>query len=159
LNPVRWVKGASFAALVFGAACSDGLFVLPSQETPPPDPGAAEKANLSVVFVGDPAVIVPGATTNSEFVGTLQITETAGVGARINFIRLQLLRSGVEVERSEVGADLIVPDNRIDPSSTTRIDVRLGFNSRVADLDGIFSVSFTDDRGNVIDISMSFTIG
>lgn len=154
----RWTACACCAVLLSGGACADGLFVLPSQETPPPGEGAADRAELSVTFVGDPTVVVPGASKNADFVATVNITESAGVGASINFIRLQLLRNGVEIERSEIGAELIEPDNRIDPSSTTRIDVRLGFNSQIADLDAIFVVSFTDDRGNPIDVSLAFAI-
>lgn len=144
--------------LLCGAACGDGLFVLPSQATPPPEEGTAQRAELSVTFVGDPAVVVPGASKNADFIATVNITETAGVGARINFIRLQLLRNGAEIERSEIGADLIEPDNRIEPSSTTRIEAQLGFNSPIADLDAIFAVSFTDDRGNSIDVAIGFAI-
>jgi len=151
----RWLKFASCAVLLCGAGCGDGLFVLPSQATPPPEEGAAE---LSVTFVGDPAIVIPGASKNADFIATLEITETAGVGASINFIRLQLLRDRVEIERSEIGADFIEPDNRIDPSSTTRIEVKLGFNSSIADLEAIFTVSFTDDRGNLIEVAIGFAI-
>ena len=154
----RWRKRACCAVLLCGAACGDGLFILPSQATPPPAEGTAERAILSVTFVGDPAVVVPGASKNADFIATLNITETAGVGARINFIRLQLVRDRVEIERSEIGADFIEPDNRIDPSSTTRIEVKLGFNSSIADLEAIFTVSFTDDRGNLIEVAIGFAI-
>jgi len=150
----RWLKRASCAALLCGAGCGDGLFVLPSQATPPPE----EAADLFVTFVGDPAIVIPGASKNADFIATLNITETAGVGARINFIRLQLLRDRVEIERSEIGADFIEPDNRIDPSSTTRIEVQLGFNSELTDLEAIFTVSFTDDRGNLIERAIGFAI-
>ena len=150
----RWLKRACCAALLCGAGCGDGLFELPSQATPPPEEGA----DLSVTFVGDPAIVIPGASKNADFIATLEITETAGVGASINFIRLQLLRDRVEIERSEIGADFIEPDNRIDPSSTTRIEVKLGFNSSIADLEAIFTVSFTDDRGNLIEVAIGFAI-
>ena len=149
----RWLKFASCAVLLCGAGCGDGLFVLPSQATPPP-----EGADLSVTFVGDPAIVIPGASKNADFIATLEITETAGVGASINFIRLQLLRDRVEIERSEIGADFIEPDNRIDPSSTKRIEVQLGFNSELTDLEAIFTVSFTDDRGNLIERAIGFAI-
>ena len=154
----RWLKFASCAVLLCGAGCGDGLFVLPSQATPPPEEGAAERAELSVTFVGDPAIVIPGASKNADFIATVEITETAGVGASINFIRLQLLRDRVEIERSEIGADFIEPDNRIDPSSTTRIEVQLGFNSELTDLEAIFTVSFTDDRGNLIERAIGFAI-
>src|SRR3989304_3803385 len=150
----RWLKRASCAVLLCGAGCGDGLFVLPSQATPPPE----EAADLFVTFVGDPAIVIPGASKNADFIATLEITETAGVGASINFIRLQLLRDRVEIERSETGADFIEPDNRIDPSPKTRIEVRLRFNSQLPDLEAIFRGSFTDDRGNPIERAIGFAI-
>lgn len=54
-------------------------------------------------------LVAPAADGGSNFSYTLTVTESAGVGARINFVRLDIFRATGEFEdRSEIGANVII---------------------------------------------------
>jgi hypothetical protein len=86
------------------------------------------------------------------------ITESAGLGANINYVRLRQIYLGLEVERSEISsADLIAStgSNRLNASSTRSINLNYDVNDP-RPTSGILTFNFTDDRGNAQ--AVDFTI-
>jgi hypothetical protein len=87
----------------------------------------------------------------------VRITESAGVGASINFIRLTLLRGGVEVERREITAGAITSGlgtNRVAANGT--VTATLSFDFNITDFNSFrLDFNFTDDRGNVLQATLS----
>ena len=95
------------------------------------------------------------------FAVELRMRETAGLGANINYIRLDYLKAtGQLEERSEIGANDIISElgtNRIGPNATWQEVV--GFLFRASIKKGrqlIVIVNLTDDRGNTVDLTESF---
>lgn len=91
----------------------------------------------------------------------LRMRETAGLGANINYIRLDYLKATGELEeRAEIGANDIISElgtNRIGPNATWQEVV--GFFFRASIKKGrmlIVIVNLTDDRGNTVDLTESF---
>jgi hypothetical protein len=91
----------------------------------------------------------------------LRMRETAGLGANINYIRLDYLKATGELEeRAEIGANDIISElgtNRIGPNATWQEVV--GFLFRASIKKGrrlIVIVNLTDDRGNTVDLIESF---
>ncbi|MCM2254233.1 MAG: hypothetical protein NDJ94_01060 [Vicinamibacteria bacterium] len=79
-----------------------------------------------------------------------RVVESAGLGARMNFVRLQLYRGASEIERAELGAVQIeqgLGSNVIRASQTTSFSANFDFNSTTFDFFRM-TFSFTDDRGN-----------
>lgn len=87
----------------------------------------------------------------------VRITESAGVGASINFIRLTLLRGGVEVERREITAGAITSGlgtNRVAASGV--VTATLSFDFNTTDFNSFrLDFNFTDDRGTVLQATLS----
>ena len=92
----------------------------------------------------------------------LRMRETAGLGANINYIRLDYLRATGELEeRAEIGADDIVSElgtNRIGPNATWQEVVIFFFRASIKrGRQLIVIVNLTDDRGNTVDLRETFT--
>lgn len=92
----------------------------------------------------------------------LRITETAGGGANINFIRLEVYRrDGTFVERQEYGAAVIINvtgSNRIEANESRLLD-NVAFVFRATFKQGpimVVTVGFTDDTGRTFEESQSF---
>jgi hypothetical protein len=80
----------------------------------------------------------------------VRISESAGLGANMNFFRLSLLRGGVEVERQEATANAIISGlgtNRLAASGNITATITMDFNSDNFDT-ARFAFSFTDEKGN-----------
>jgi hypothetical protein len=79
------------------------------------------------------------------------IQETAGLGANIDFLRLEGQSLGGTYERSEIGSDEIVAElgtNRVEARATWSYMV--GWDWNMQDARGYrVSAQLTDDRGNV----------
>jgi hypothetical protein len=91
----------------------------------------------------------------------LRMRETAGLGANINYIRLDYLRATGELEeRAEIGADDIGSElgtNRIGPNATWQEVVVFFFRASIKrGRQLIVIVNLTDDRGNTVDLTESF---
>jgi hypothetical protein len=83
----------------------------------------------------------------------IRITESGGLGANMNYIRLSLYRGGAEVERREAGtADFVayLGTNRLPARSIIAATLSFDFNTTDAD-SFLLSFDFTDDRGNRFD--------
>lgn len=99
--------------------------------------------------------------SGSIFQVEIRLMETAGLGANINYIRLDYLRATGELEeRSEIGADDIanvLGTNRLDASSTWQQTVGFFFRGSIKrGRELIVTVNLTDDRGNNIDRTARF---
>lgn len=91
----------------------------------------------------------------------LRMRETAGLGANINYIRLDVLRATGELEeRSEIGANEIVSElgtNRVGPNATWQNVVVFFFRATIKrGRQLIVTVNLTDDRGNTVNLTEAF---
>jgi hypothetical protein len=86
----------------------------------------------------------------------VRIAESAGVGASINFVRLSLLRGGVEVERREItssGVTSGLGTNRIAANQT--VTATLSFDFNTTDFTSFrVDFNFTDDRGTALQATL-----
>jgi hypothetical protein len=85
------------------------------------------------------------------------LTETAGVGANINFARLEVFRAtGELVERREIGASAIIEgvgDNRLEALTSEEAWVWFRFNATIKrGRKLLLTLGFTDDFGHDIEI-------
>lgn len=120
--------------------------------------------------VGPSAANISGTVTNVGVLGTgsgnivvfdLTLTESAGVGANINFIRLEVFRATGEFEeRQEIGSGAITAQtgsNRLDASGTRVFNVGFAFNATIKTGRVMrVTVGLTDDRGNNSDLAIDF---
>jgi len=141
---VRLLLGLALAL----PGCGGGDSTTPTP-TPTPTPGPTQ-ANVTVT-INNPTY-GPGGTAgfgySLEF--GLNVRESAGLGANINFVRLEIFNaSGSLLERSENGANTVPGGNRLNPNSSRDFNVILGFNSDP--LNGryvVIRLGTTDDRGH-----------
>jgi hypothetical protein len=87
------------------------------------------------------------------------ITEAAGLGGNINFVRMRFIAGGVEIERSEISsADLILQTgtNRLNASSTRTLNLVFDTNAAAATSAQLL-YNFTDDRGNTLEAPFTVT--
>ena len=117
--------------------------------TPTPTPGPTA-ANIAVT-INNPTAFsggVPGFGYSLQF--GLNVRESAGLGANINFVRLEIYNaSGSLLERTENGANTVPGGNRLNPNSSRDFNVTMGFNSDpVSGRFVLIGLGTTDDRGN-----------
>ena len=150
------------ALLALAAGCGDGNNGSPTTPTPTPTPTPSQPSQASITV----QVLGFGAITSGQgnlFGIGLRVTESAGVGANINFIRLDVFRAtGQFEERKEIGAGQITAQtgsNRLTANSTRDLDpVLFLFNATVKKGRIIrVTVGFTDDRGNNFEFVEDFT--
>ncbi|HJZ76551.1 MAG TPA: hypothetical protein VKE51_32675 [Vicinamibacterales bacterium] len=136
-------------ALAAGAV----MMLLPacSRDSPAaPSPTGPSQARISVTASAPLLAFSPRPGFAFRITVPATITESAGLGANIDFVRLQQMFRGVAVERSEISAvDLIAAtgSNRLDANSTRNINLIYDVNDGRA-TSGILTFGFTDDRGN-----------
>jgi len=90
-------------ALSLGACGGDSV-TPPPPPTPPPTPAAA------VTATGNGAIVIHPSIDPTWFYGLempIRVQETAGGTADWNYARLSLIKDGVEVERAEIGSDIL----------------------------------------------------
>jgi hypothetical protein len=95
---------------------------------------------------------------------TIRITESGGVGAHINFARLEIFRATGELEeRREIGAGQLIEglgDNELDANSTEAIVLTFFFNATgKSGRTLLLTMGFTDDSGNDHESMDEFVIG
>jgi len=116
---------------------------------------AVSRADISVEVLGFAAV---GSGQGNLFAIGLRMTERAGLGANINFIRLEVFRATGEFEeRQEIGANDLIQQtgsNRLEARATRELNpVVFTFGATIKKGRTLqVTVGFTDDRGNRIDI-------
>jgi hypothetical protein len=147
-------KLALAAAVGLMSACGSS----PSSPTPVSTPQASQ-ARIAVT-AGAP-VITRSPLANFTFRLTIPVTiaESGGVGANINFIRLSLIRAGVEIERQEVSSTGLITQtgsNRLAASSNRTLQLIYDVNAGSA-TSGVLECNFTDDRGNALRSTFTIT--
>lgn len=149
-----------FAVLTLGLGCNGGG-----------GDGPSNTSTVTTSVAGPSAAIVTMEVVDFGFAGfqgsgalfglQLRLVESAGLGANVNFLRLDVLRATGELEeRSEVGADEIVNalgTNRLDASSTWEQTVTFFFRATVKKGRRlVVTADLTDDKGNPIERTTSF---
>ncbi|HET8644574.1 MAG TPA: hypothetical protein VFO85_03740 [Vicinamibacteria bacterium] len=76
----------------------------PSQPAPPPAPSAAVTANGAGALVLHPSLDTRFGVAMET---PIRVQETAGGSANWSFVRMSLFRRGAEIERAELGANVI----------------------------------------------------
>jgi hypothetical protein len=147
------VRTAAAAALALTAVMSLGACTGDSPQGPsnvaPPQQGPSQ-ANISVT-ISSPAY---GNSTRAGFNYELQfgvrVSESAGLAANLNFIRLEVYdAAGAMLERQEIGAAIFTGGNRLNASSSRDFNVLMGFNAEPRSGRYVrIGVGTTDDRNN-----------
>jgi hypothetical protein len=127
--------------------------------TPAPNPvPQVTQARITVTCSPYTLALSPLAAFNFRITIPCTVSESAGLGANMNFVRLRLTVGGVEIERQEIGANTIISQtgsNRLNASQSRTNNYIFDFNSAAA-TGGILEFNFTDDRGN--NLTATFTI-
>jgi hypothetical protein len=118
---------------------------------PTPSPPAAAKIKVDVVDAG----VLASGQGNLLFMD-LKMVESGGLGANINFIRVEIFKATGEFEeRQEIGADDIIDEtgsNRLEKNATREESWVLLFRATIKSGRLLnVTVGFTDDAGNDID--------
>lgn len=104
-------------------------------------------------------VLSYGSVRNFRVSFSLTTKETAGLGANMNYIRIEPRVFGSVVERQEIGSSDIVQQtgsNRVEANGTRNDTVFMEFNNPNAN-DILLTVGFTDDRGNKLEATFTIT--
>jgi hypothetical protein len=126
--------------------------------TTPSTPAGPTQARITVTCSPYTLTLSPLVGFNYRISVPCTITESAGLGANMNFIRLRLTIGGAEVERQEIGANAIIAQtgsNRLGANATRTNTYIFDFNNGNA-TGAILDFNFTDDRGN--NLNSSFTL-
>jgi hypothetical protein len=113
-------------------------------------PAGPSAANITLTIIGAGAL---GSGQGNLVQFQIRLQESAGLGANINFIRVDVYRAtGQFEERQEIGSGQIVNQtgtNRLNANETRNMTVTIGFNATIKSGRIIrFTVGMTDDRGN-----------
>jgi hypothetical protein len=145
-------------ALAAGAV----MMVLPacsSNSPAAPTPTGPSQARITVTASAPLLAFSPRVGFAYRITVPATISEGAGLGANMNFVRLQQMFRGAEIERSEISAaDLVVAtgSNRLNANGTRTIDLIYDVNDGRA-TSGILTFGFTDDRGNPQSVDFTVT--
>lgn len=147
------------ALAVFAAAALAG--VLPScgggggGSSTPTTPSGPSQARITVSVSQATVGFSPLAAYNFRIKVPFQVSESAGLSANLNFIRLLFLSSGVVLERQEIGSSTIISQagtNRLGANTSPTLNTTFDFNEgRTTEIR--FEMGFTDDRGNNLQAS------
>lgn len=130
------------------------LVTLPACATSPSEP-EPERAVVTVTQSGAAQICFsPSGTHNYRLRVPLLITETAGVGAQVRYVRLALFDSaGAEIERQQVSGPPLATafggSDRVAPQATLRGTVGLDFNSAAYTAQRL-ELGFVDDKGHAL---------
>jgi hypothetical protein len=155
----RAARAVALALAVTLPACGGGS----DSPTPIPTPAGPSQANITVTCQGtnQASTLVttsPRAGFQFRIIWPCSVTESAGLGANINFVRMTLTRPTTVLEVVEVSGNDIVAStgsNRINASSTRNANIQFDFNAGDATA-GRLTFSFTDDRGNALTANIDF---
>ena len=143
----RMSTALALAAMLGGCGESNVVNPTPSP-TPTPTPARAV-VGIALDKIGIDVGKLPG--FQFALVFNMKVTESGGLGANIDYIRLDVfLADGTALERTQLGSGQIPGGNRLAASAARDFTaVSLGFSSEI--LTGryvIVSVGTTDDKGN-----------
>jgi len=160
------VSALAVCAVLLLASCGGGGGGSPTTpSTPPPSPA------VSITAAGEGNMVIHPSIDSRFFFALetpIRITETAGGTADWNFARIQLFRRGQEIERYELGADVIerAGYKKIAARSNQIYTIAFRFNNDDFD-DGAVTLGFSDlkdgrqftvaDVTGWTDVGLSFT--
>jgi hypothetical protein len=127
--------------------------------TGPSQPTGPSRANITVTCGSYSLSLSPLAGFNYRISFPCTITEAAGLGANLNFVRASFTLGGVEIERQEIGSNVIIAvngSNRLPASGRLQGNFIFDFNAGNA-TGGRLEFNFTDDRGNNLSATFTFT--
>ena len=119
-------------------------------------PAGPSQASITVSYASPvwEAGGVSGLTYDFGF--TLTLRESAGLGAKGNFLRADFYSgangTGTLVERQEVGGNVL---GRLAANGTESLPLRVGFNAGSTS-SVIMTFNFTDDKGNTLQNQQTF---
>jgi hypothetical protein len=113
-------------------------------------------ARFSVAQSGTPLLGLSPTSFNFRLKFDVTIAESAGLGGHVNYVRLSLKKAGREVERSEINANEISPNNVVRASSSEKYTVKMDFNSDDFD-ESLLTFGFSDDRSNQTEQQLNLT--
>ena len=140
------------------AGCKENTVGPTPDPTPTPGPSQAQ---ITVSCGSFTVAASPRAGFNWMISFPCTVTESAGLGANLNFVRARFTLGGVEIERQEITANDILAaagTNRVGASTSFPLTATFDFNRGDA-TGGILDFNFTDDRGNVLDAQFVFGAG
>ena len=133
------------AVLGLGACTGSGT-TGPTQVQQP----QVSQANISVAISNPTYGTSSRAGFNYELTFGVRVSESAGLSANLNFIRLEVYDAAANMlERQEIGSSIFTGGNRLNASSSRDFNVLMGFNAEPRS--GRFvriGVGTTDDRNN-----------
>jgi len=140
-------------------ACGDGD--TPTNTPPPTTTSTSIPASAKI----DVEILSASAASSGQgnlFQVGVRITESGGVGAHINFARLEVFRATGELEeRQEIGAGQIIAgigDNRLEPNMSEDAFITFFFRATVKKGRQLrLTMGFTDDQGNDLETINNFT--
>jgi hypothetical protein len=154
---------AVMAAVTGLVACGGGS----SPTQPPATPAPTPTPSAAVTVSGSGKLVIHPSKYSTWLYAIevpVRIRETGGGKAKWNYARLSLLRRGSEIERAEIGADVLTapPDvSNILPSSD--MNIKLYFRLNSVDFDDIhLALSFTDVYSlheSIVDVPFSSFTG
>ena len=117
--------------------------------TPVPQPAGASQAKVAVTVSNATYDFSDDPSFNYQLTFGLQITESAGLAANVNFIRLEVYGAGdALLERREIGATNF-GSNRLPANGNVTYNVKMHFNSDpLVGRYVLIGVSTTDDKSN-----------
>jgi hypothetical protein len=132
----------------------------PSPTTPTtPAVPTPSQAKITVT-AGTPTVsLSPLLTKTYRITFPATMAESAGLGANINYVRCRMTRSGIEVERAEIGSgDFITQtgNNRLNANQSRPVTLYFDVNEGRA-TGAIVDFNFTDDKANTLTVSFTVT--
>jgi hypothetical protein len=123
-------------------------------------PSGPTVVTKGIVLVTQTSVGLVGLSPNPAYLLRLtlpvEIKAFNEIGCNLNFVRLQLFRGGVEIERAEVTANDIVAlagSNRVTSGRSLVFTINFGFNSSQFDY-GTILLGATDDGGHPIESTL-----
>jgi hypothetical protein len=141
------VAAVALATVMGLGACSGSN---PAGPAPVPGPPAVSQANIAVTISNPTYGTSTRAGFNYELTFGARVSESAGLSASLNFIRLEVYDAAANMlERQEIGAAIFTGGNRLNANSSRDFNVLMGFNAEPRS--GRFvriAVGTTDDRNN-----------
>ena len=138
------------AAMALAAACGSGSHPAAPSTPSMTIPANSPKADIDVTMGLD---AVSGPSADPAFVSylrfTSEVSEKAGLGAHLNYVRGEFYKDDVLLERYDVTAAQIIEEtgsNRIDAGGERSLVVMLRYSAEADLIRATFQ--FTDDKGN-----------
>ncbi len=151
-------------ALVFLVSGCGGGDNSPSSPTPaaPSATSPTAPSRASVTAAASNGVVLASGSGNLVQL-LVALRESGGVGANINFFRLDIYRATGEFEeRSEIGSGQIIAgigDNRLEANSTESVTLTFFFRATVKKgRQMLLTVNLTDDRGNNLEATFPYVL-